>query len=127
ITGHLISLGHQRIAHIGHASLDYVAVCQRLEGYRTALETANLLFDKALVAQGDFTLESGFIAMKRILASNARPTALFAGNDTIAIGAMLAIRQAGLSIPRDFAVVGYFVIPSAAFRCPPLTTVRTHA
>ena len=60
ITGHLISLGHQRIAHIGHASLDYVAVCRRLEGYRIALETANLPFDQALVAQGDFTLESGY-------------------------------------------------------------------
>ena len=127
ITGHLISLGHQRIAHIGHASLDYVAVCRRLEGYRAALETANLPFDQALVAQGDFTLESGYIAMKQILASNARPTALFAGNDTIAIGAMLAIREAGLSIPRDFAVVGYDDIPSAAYACPPLTTVRTHA
>ena len=65
--------------------------------------------------------------MKQILASNARSTALFAGNDTIAIGAMLAIREAGLSIPRDYAVVGYDDIPSAACACPPLTTLRTHA
>ena len=127
ITSHLVSLGHQRIAHIGHASLDYVAVCRRLEGYRVALEKANLPFDEALVAAGDFTFESGYRAMKHILASNARPTALFAGNDTIAIGAMLAIREAGLSIPEDFAVVGYDDIPSAAYACPPLTTVRTHA
>jgi len=127
ITRHLISLGHRRIAHIGHASLDYVAVCARLEGYRVALETANLPFNQALVAQGDFTFESGYCAMKQILTLNARPTALFAGNDTIAIGAMLAVRAAGLSIPRDFAVVGYDDIPSAAYACPPLTTVRTHA
>ncbi len=65
--------------------------------------------------------------MKQILASNAHPTALFAGNDTIAIGAMLAIREAGLSIPEDFAVVGYDDLPIAAYACPPLTTVRTHA
>ena len=65
--------------------------------------------------------------MKQILSSNARPTALFAGNDTIAIGAMLAIREAGLSIPRDYAVVGYDDIPGAAYACPPLTTLRTHA
>jgi LacI family transcriptional regulator len=127
ITSHLISLGHQGIAHIYHASLDYVAACRRFEGYRAALETANLPFNQALVAPGDFTFESGYLAMKQILASNARCTALFAGNDTIAIGAMLAIREAGLSIPRDFAVVGYDDVPSAAYACPPLTTLRTHA
>jgi LacI family transcriptional regulator len=127
ITDHLISLGHQRIAHIGHASLDYVAVGRRLEGYCVALETANLPFDQTLVAQGDFSFESGYQAMKRILASAAHPTALFAGNDTIAIGAMRALREAGLSIPDDFAVVGYDDVPSAAYACPPLTTIRTHA
>jgi DNA-binding LacI/PurR family transcriptional regulator len=127
ITRHLISLGHQRIAHIGHASLDYVAVGRRLEGYRVALEAASLVFDRALVAQGDFTYESGYRAMKQILGSKARPTALFAGNDTIAIGAMLAICEAGLSIPEDFAVVGYDDVPSASYAIPPLTTVRTHA
>ena len=127
VTSHLISLGHQRIAHIGHASLDYVAVGRRLEGYRTALETAGLPFDEALVTQGDFSFDSGYAAMKRLLTSNVRATALFAGNDTIAIGAMRAIRETGLSIPRDFAVVGYDDVPSAAFACPPLTTVRTHA
>ena len=127
ITSHLISLGHQRIAHICHASLDYVAACRRFEGYRAALETANLPFNQALVAPGDFTFESGYRAMKQILASNGRSTALFAGNDTIAIGAMLAIREAGLSIPRDYAVVGYDDVPSAAYACPPLTTLRTHA
>ena len=126
-TSHLIALGHQRIAHIGHASLDYVAVNRRLEGYRDALDAAKLPFNQALVAQGDFTSESGYLAMKRILASNAQPTALFAGNDTIAIGAMLAIREAGLSVPEDFAVVGYDDLPIAAYACPPLTTIRTHA
>lgn len=127
VTNHLISLGHQRIAHIGHASLDYVSVGRRLEGYRAALEAAGLPFDEALVTQGDFSFDSGYAAMKPLLTSDARATALFAGNDTIAIGAMRAIREAGLSIPRDFAVVGYDDVPSAAFAFPPLTTVRTHA
>ena len=125
-TSHLISLGHQRIAHIGHASLEYVAVHRRLEGYCTALRAAKLPFDEALFVEGDFTFESGYRAMKQILASNAHPTALFAGNDTIAVGAMLAIREVGLSIPEDFAVVGYDDLPIAAYACPPLTTVRTH-
>ncbi|HEY5770594.1 MAG TPA: LacI family DNA-binding transcriptional regulator [Terrimicrobium sp.] len=127
VTSHLISLGHRRIAHIAHASLHYVAVHRRLRGYRAALRAANLPFEKALFVEGDFTSESGYRAMKQILASKAHPTALFAGNDTIAIGAMLAVREAGLSIPEDFAVAGYDDLPIAAYACPPLTTVRTHA
>jgi DNA-binding LacI/PurR family transcriptional regulator len=126
VVRHLISLGHRRIAHISHASLEYVAVHRRLEGYRGALEAAKLPWDEALFAEGDFTCDSGYRAMKKILASKAHPTALFAGNDTIAVGAMLAIREAGLSIPEDFAVVGYDDLPVAAYASPPLTTVRTH-
>ena len=127
-TRHLVSLGHQRIAHISHASLEYLAVHRRLEGYQAALRSAKLVFEKSLFVEGDFTCESGYHAMKQILASNAKhPTALFAGNDTIAFGAMLAVREAGLSIPEDFAVVGYDDIPLAAYAAPPLTTVRTHA
>jgi len=127
VASHLISLGHQRIAHIGHASLQYVAVHRRLEGYRAALGAAKLPFDEALFVEGDFTFESGYRAMKQLLASNAHPTALFAGNDTIAVGAMLAIREAGLCIPEDFAVVGFDDLPIATYASPPLTTVRTHA
>jgi DNA-binding LacI/PurR family transcriptional regulator len=126
-TNHLISLGHRRIAHISHASLDYVSALRRLEGYRAALKAADLPYEQALVTQADFSFQSGYQAMKEILAAQTRPTALFAGNDTIAIGAMLAIRKAGLSVPHDIAVVGYDDVPSAAFACPPLTTVRTHA
>ena len=126
-TSHLISLGHKRIAHIGHASLEYVAVNRRLEGYRAALRAAKISLDKTLFVEGDFTFESGYRAMKHLLTSKTHPTALFAGNDTIAFGAMLAIREAGLSIPEDVAVVGYDDLPVAAYACPPLTTVRTHA
>jgi DNA-binding LacI/PurR family transcriptional regulator len=125
-TSHLISLGHKRIAHIGHASLEYVAVHRRLEGYRAALRAAKIPLDKTLFVEGDFTFASGYRAMKHLL-TTAKPTALFAGNDTIAFGAMLAIREAGLSIPEDLAVVGYDDLPVAAYACPPLTTVRTYA
>ena len=126
-TNHLISLGHRRIAHISHASLDYVSALRRLEGYRAALHAAGLPYEQALVTQGDFSFASGYHAMKGLLAEHSRLTALFAGNDTVGIGAMLAIREAGLAIPSDVAVVGYDDVPSAAFACPPLTTVRTHA
>jgi DNA-binding LacI/PurR family transcriptional regulator len=127
ITRHLISLGHRRIAHISHASLDYVSAYRRVEGYRLALEEASLPYAQSLVVAGDFSFASGYRSMKQILARDARPTALFAGNDTIAIGAMLALREAGLSVPKDFAVAGYDDLPIAAYACPPLTTVRTHA
>ncbi len=126
-TRHLISLGHRRIAHISYAPLVYNPARTRFEGYRLALKAAKIRFDKNLFAEGDFTAESGYQAMKRLLASSVTPTALFAGNDTLAIGAMMAIREAGLSIPEDLAVVGYDDIPSAAFAYPPLTTICSHA
>jgi DNA-binding LacI/PurR family transcriptional regulator len=126
-THHLISLGHRRIAHISYAPLVYHPARNRFEGYRRALRTARIPFDKNLFAEGDFTGESGYQAMKRILATNADPTALFAGNDTLAFGAMAAAREAGLAIPEDFAVVGYDDIPAAVFACPALTTIRSHA
>jgi DNA-binding LacI/PurR family transcriptional regulator len=126
-TNHLISLGHRRIAHISYAPLIYNPARSRYEGYRLALRKARIRFDKKLFAEGDFTGESGYQAMKKIFATKVAPTALFAGNDTLAIGAMMAIREAGLSIPGDFAVVGYDDIPSAAFAYPPLTTICSHA
>jgi DNA-binding LacI/PurR family transcriptional regulator len=126
-TNHLISLGHRRIAHISHASLDYVSALRRLQGYRAALKAAGLRYEHSLVRQADFSLASGYHAMKTMLNEHTHPTALFAGNDTVAIGAMLAIRESGLSVPHDMAVVGYDDVPSAAFACPPLTTIRTHA
>jgi LacI family transcriptional regulator len=95
-TMHLLSLGHQRIAHISYAPLEYLPALKRLAEYRAAIQKAGLPFDKKLFAEGDFTAESGYRAMRQILASNARPTALFAGNDTLAIGAIAAIREAGL-------------------------------
>jgi DNA-binding LacI/PurR family transcriptional regulator len=125
-TEHLLSLGHKRIAHISYASLNYHGALLRLEGYRQALQKAKIPFDPSLFREGDFTAQSGYDAMRRILASASRATALFAGNDTIATGAMLALREAGLSVPEDFAVVGYDDLPIASYTCPPLTTVRTH-
>jgi DNA-binding LacI/PurR family transcriptional regulator len=126
-TTHLLSLGHRRVAYISYAPLVYLPAKKRFEGYRKALRAANIPFDKRLFAEGDFTCESGYVAMQRILAANAQPTAVIAGNDTLAVGAMVAVREAGFSIPQEFAVVGYDDIPAAAFTCPPLTTVRSHA
>jgi DNA-binding LacI/PurR family transcriptional regulator len=80
-----------------------------------------------LVAYGDFSMQSGYLATREILRRGKPPTALFAGNDTIAVGAIAAIREAGLSVPGDVAVVGFDDLPIAAFTSPKLTTVTTEA
>jgi hypothetical protein len=108
-TAHLISLGHRRIAHISYAPLSYLAADARFQGYRQALKEAGIAFDKKLLATGNFNSESGFDAMHEILRRRVIPTALFASNDTIAVGAMAAIRAAGLSVPADIAVVGLMI------------------
>ena len=94
-TRHLIALGHRRIAHITYAPLRYIGANERLKAYRRALAGARVSFDETLVAAGDFSMESGYHAMLEILGRTHRPTALFAGNDTIAVGAISALREAG--------------------------------
>jgi DNA-binding LacI/PurR family transcriptional regulator len=124
-TRHLIDLGHRRIAHITYASVRYIGARERLRAFQRAIERAKLEFDERLVASGDFSMESGYRAMNAILKRRPRPTAVFAGNDTIAVGAIAALREAGLSVPRDVAVVGFDDLPFAAYCHPSLTTVDT--
>jgi DNA-binding LacI/PurR family transcriptional regulator len=124
-TRHLTELGHRRIAHITYAPLRYIGARERLRAFRRAIERARLEFDERLVASGDFSMESGYRAMKELLQVRHRLTALFAGNDTIAVGAIAALREAGLSVPRDVAVVGFDDLPFAAYCHPSLTTVNT--
>jgi LacI family transcriptional regulator len=126
-TQHLIELGHRRIAHITYAPAPYVGSTERLKAYQRTLNRAKLRWDEKLVAFGDFSMESGYLAMREILRRGKPPTALFAGNDTIAVGAVAALRDAGLCIPRDVAVVGFDDLPIAAFTNPKLTTVTTEA
>lgn len=124
-TEHLIRLGHQRIAHLSYGPLEYQGATERLQGYQQALAAADLPFDSALVREGNFSAESGFSAMSSLLESDAAFTALFASNDTVALGAMAAMRQKGVRVPDDVAVVGYDDIPLAAYAAPPLTTMRS--
>ncbi len=77
-----------------------------------ALEAAGVPIEANLFAEADFTAASGYQAMQRILPSGARPTALFAGNDTIAMGAMLALREAGLSVPEMWLSWDTMICPS---------------
>lgn len=126
-TNHLVALGHTRIAHITYGGLEYQAVDERFQGYRQALETASLPFDRELVREGNYSAASGFKAMTSLLDAKVDFTALFASNDTVALGAMAALHARGLRIPEDVAVVGYDDIPLAPYAIPPLTTVHSPA
>ena len=97
-TRHLLNLGHRRVAHITYAPKRYTGPMERLHAFRRALDKARVRFDEKLVAYGDFSAESGYRAMREILARRQRFTALFAGNDTIAVGAMAALREAGFPV-----------------------------
>ena len=127
LTRHLTELGHTRIAHISYGGLEYQGADERYRGYRQALDEAGLAYDPALLREGDYSASSGFAAMTSLLEAHTDFTALFASNDTVALGAMAALRQRGLRIPEDVAVVGYDDIPMAAYAAPPLTTIRSPA
>lgn len=127
-TSHLLALGHRRIAHVGYGSPRFTTVAERLSGYRAALEEAGAPADDALIAFADYSADSGAAMVRTLLGRHdgAPPfTALFCGNDTIAVGAMSALREAGLRVPEDVAVVGFDDVPMAAHTEPPLTTVRS--
>lgn len=125
--GHLVGCGHQRIGMITNAPLDYTSAQQRRAGYLKALKGAALPFDKTLIREGNYTPASGYEAMQALLQDSPRPTAVFVASDVVAMGAILAIKEAGLRIPQDIAVVGFDDIPLAEFFDPPLTTVRLPA
>lgn len=122
--GHLLALGHRRIALITNAPLAYTASAERLGGYRQALDRAGVTYDERLVRYGNFDEESGRAAMAEILASEVRPTAVFVASDMVAMGALRAIREAGLRVPEDMAVASFDDIPAARFITPALTTVH---
>jgi LacI family transcriptional regulator len=124
---HLIGLGHRYIGMITNAPLDYTSAQQRREGYVKALKKAKLPLNKALIRAGNYTPASGYQAMQALLQVMPRPTAVFVASDVVALGAIRAIKQAGLDLPRDVAMVGFDDIPLAEFYDPPLTTIRLPA
>ena len=115
---HLRGLGHDRIAFIrgpeGNADAS-----ERLRGFRDAANGAALM-----ELEGDFSEEAGRLAAEKILASDVRPNAIFAANDAMAVGAMAALRDAGVDVPREIAIAGFDDIPIARYVTPPLTTVN---
>lgn len=125
ITRHLLACGHTRIGVINGPSTGAVAaMAQRLAGHTQALTEAGLALDPALMVYGDYTRPSGQAATEHLLAQPNPPTAIFAFNDRMAMGAIWALSAAGLRVPEDVAVAGFDDIPTAADFTPTLTTVR---
>lgn len=123
VTEYLIKLGHRRIAHItGPPTVR--AANNRLEGYKFALEKHQIEYHEELVKEGDFRIKGGYQVMKRFLKLAEPPTAIFAANDLLALGAMQAIQKEKYHIPEDFCIIGFDDIRLASFVYPPLTTIR---
>ncbi|HTM80194.1 LacI family DNA-binding transcriptional regulator [Asticcacaulis sp.] len=114
--GHLREQGCQRLAHISGPLRNFEAQ-ERRRGFLSVCEGAPLF-------EGDFTEESGYRGAKAFLTLDERPDGIFAANDVMAVGCLLALREAGLTVPGDVAVVGFDDIPIARFTSPPLTTLR---
>jgi LacI family transcriptional regulator len=123
MTRHLLRLGHRRIAFIKGAARNVDAE-ERHRGYRAALKGARVAHRAGYEAEGDFTESGGYRAVNALLAIRPPPTAIFAANDSMAIGALSALREAGVAVPEDMAVAGFDDIPIAQYTSPPLTSVH---
>jgi DNA-binding LacI/PurR family transcriptional regulator len=125
ITRHLLEKGHRRIGIInGPATGATTTTDQRLRGHQKAMQQAGLAFDPVLMVYGDYTRAGGQRATEQLLGLPEPPTAIFAFNDRMAMGAVRALHAVGLNVPRDVAVAGFDNIPTAADFSPALTTVQ---
>ncbi|MCI2417827.1 LacI family DNA-binding transcriptional regulator [Saccharopolyspora sp. K220] len=120
---HLVSAGHHRIGFIGGPP-QLQCSSARLDGYRSALLSAEIAVDEELIVDGDFTYERGECATHELLDLADPPTAIFAANDQQALGTYRAVEQRGLTIPGDVSVVGFDDLPMAQWISPALTTVH---
>ncbi len=123
---HLIRLGHRRIGLIG-GRLEISTGRERQEGYLKALRDHGIPVDPELIRVGDFKQESGYRLACELLSLPDRPTAIFAANNLMTLGALNAIHKKGLAIPRDVAIVGFDDMPWAASLNPALTAVAQPA
>jgi len=124
-TRHLIERGHRRIGVInGPPTGAIMSLQERLSGHTAALAEANIPFDDSLMVYGDYTRLGGQLATEQLLALPLPPTAIFALNDRMAMGAIRALHALNLRVPQDVAVVGFDDVPAAADFSPALTTVK---
>ncbi len=123
VTRHLIDTGRKRIAFIGNATSHYPEFFDRYRGYERALAEARVKTSASLQADAINLEEAGFNAVRELQARGARFDAIVAASDLIAIGALRALQETGIEVPRQVAVVGFDDIPAASLTNPPLTTV----
>lgn len=117
---YLVERGHTRIGMIAGQQGPRSA---RVRGYRDALTSEGIPADETLIRNSGFTEQGGYQGMRQLLALIPRPTAVFAANDLIALGALMAAREVGLGVPGDIALAGFDDIPAARLVSPALTTV----
>lgn len=122
-TRHLIALGHCRIGFIT-GYMGFFCARERLRGYQDALVEAGILYNPAYVRIGDFDFANALACATELLTMDPRPTAIFASDDTMALGVYTAASTCRLRVPEDVSVVGFDDVPMAARFNPPLTTVR---
>jgi LacI family transcriptional regulator len=120
---HLAALGHRRIALI-RGPEENADARERLRGYRDALRSLGIAPSDGLELGGDFSEESGYRAGRRLLALRTRPTAVFAANDSMAVGCLFALRDAGVEVPGEIALAGFDDIPIARYITPSLSSVH---
>ncbi|MFU0782501.1 MAG: LacI family transcriptional regulator [Thermoanaerobacterium thermosaccharolyticum] len=121
-TKYLINLGHREIAHIT-GDMDKLSGFARFEGYKKALNEADISYDSRLVVKGNFIEESGYNAAHKLF-KKAKPTAIFASNDQMAIGAMQALEEMGYNVPDDVSIIGFDDITISRYVKPALTTMN---
>jgi len=119
---HLIRLGHRQIAHI-RGPQQFSTGYDRFRGYRDTLRAHGLPYDPRLVVAGAFRYADGRAAAHRLLAGPIRPTAIFAANDLLALGALEALAEAGVRVPQEMAVVGFDDVEPSSYRAIGLTTM----
>lgn len=119
-TRHLLGLGHETVWHLG-GPVDWLDANYRIDGWREVLEAAGRPVPEPL--RGDWSPRSGY-ELGRRLAADESVTAVFVGNDQMALGMLRALREAGRRVPEEVSVVGFDDVPEAAYFWPPLTTVR---
>jgi len=122
-TKHLIELGHLSIGCITRPMELYHSQ-ERVRGYRAAFADHGIPEDLSLIVKGGFRLEDGRRAAKQLFDLKPAPTAIFAYNDFMAIGALRAANERGLRVPLDVSIIGFDDIPQSAFTVPALTTIR---
>lgn len=120
---HLLEHGHRQIAIIRGAARNLDAE-ERLAGYFQAFQDAGISPAEGIVIDGNFSDASGYVAARKIMALSPRPTAIFASNDQMAIGALSALREAGVPVPQEMALAGFDDIPIARYLSPALTSVH---